>query len=844
LAIFEQEQVKVKNELYSQIEALKNELQTQEKLQQENLNNMDGQCADLSGKVEGLMKELASREEQWEKFEKEAKAKEIDSAAQIEAIKKEFAAKEQAQKDNILQRGKECQQLGARMQELAKELKATEAQLVDFQKQREKWGDASAEMKRLLTEKREEIAGLTTRMELFMGELKQREERVQGLEQKLSELDLHGDAGLAELRDSVYEQKRDQESWTTKTEELQKSLAEKEKEAQELAAKVQSLTKELASTSDKVAALEASVQDKAFNINSKKKEMEAALGEEEKQRKQWTEQFSDMNRLMKAREEECACLTARVEIFAAELQSRETIVASLEDKVKDKTSFIAAELGSLEEELNSKLAFRDTWSQSTTDIRNRLEERKEQCQGLSTRVALFRRELQKREERVAALESVLKDREEVSEEVLRPYRTQLKENEQDLEKWTEKWEEIKSLLNKRKSECVGLTTRLNLFKEKLVEYETQYTATAKTYDAKMGTAKEDIEPMQEQLKKQMEERDEWTKKTTDIARLLQQRQSQCSGLSTRVLLFQKQAKMQKEQVTVLEAKFKDLEEQFDLKLTPLRKELRNQQEGLDSWRDSTNNVEGMLKQGEQDCLDLTKDLKAQIVRLRIYQDQVANLQSKVLAKEDLAAAQKEDYLNERQKEEAELNKWTSNTKDLQKMLYDKEGQIVGLTTRLSLFESELETRQTTVTDLESTLNETKTSFETKISALKNELKFQTEQRDQCLESTLNMNKSVKEVKEPCIGLTTRLALFRKELEGREERCKKLSEQVRELEETAALEMDPLRKELAKQVEARDQWNASTLDISWMLKQKQDSVMGLTTRLGMYFAVSYCYATSY
>ena len=833
LANFEQEQVKVKDELYNQIEALKIELQSQEKMQQENLNSMDGQCANLAGKVEKLMQELAKREDQWEQFEKDAKAKEVDSKAQIEAIKKEYAAKEASQKERITSKKNACVELQHQLDTLSKEMKNSEVEVSIFEKQREKYSIASDKMSRMLKEKREEIVGLTTRMELFMGELKSRKERVGSLKQKVLAKKELVESDLEDLRISAKAQKEEHENWSKKTAEIDHLLGARKEEAQELTTGVESLTKELKSTSETVLALEAKVQDKGFVILANKESMEKSLRDEQNLRAHWTKQHAEMGRLLKARQDEFACLTARVEIFATELQARETIVGNLESKVKDKEATVETQLVALKKDLEGKQAFRDTWSASTKEIHCLLEEKKDQCVGLSTRVELFHLELRKREERVASLEQILTERSGISEATLEPYHVQLNAHKEDLDKWTNSALEIKRLLQSRRNECVGLTTRLSLFNQKLCDYDGQVEELSKKVDAKVSSHANDTVPLQNTLQKHQEERKNWESKTIDIGKQLEDRQNQCIGLTTRLALFKQQAKYHEEQVVALEAKASDLHERFDLQIIPLRSELKAQREGLESWKQSTVDVEKLLLQAESECVCLTGELKQHIAKLQGFQKEVVTLHTKVQVKGDIITAQNNHYLAEHQKETQELNNWSSKTKDLEELLVTKEGQVTGLTTRLSLFESELVKRQATRSDFQTKFTTTKREFENKILNLQNELQFQREQRDHCLELTLNMNKSMKEVKEPCIGLTTRLSLFKKELEGREDRVKLLDTQVREKTRHALSVLEPLRKEFQKEQDARDKWNDSTLDIFWMLKERQDQTVSLTTRLGMF-----------
>lgn len=800
------------------------------------MNSMDGQCANLAGKVEKLMKELANREEQWDKFEKDAKAKEVDSKAQIEAIKKEYSAKEASQKDSITSKKNACVELQNQLESLSKEMKDSEVELSIFEEQREKWNNASDSMSRMLKEKREEIVGLTTRMELFMGELKSRKERVGSLEQKVLAKKELVESDLEELRISVKAQREEHENWSKKTAEIERLLGARQEEAQEFTTRVESLTKELESTSEKVLALETKVQDKAFVILANKESMEKTLRDEQNQRAHWTKQHAEMGRLLKARQDEFACLTARVEIFATELQARETIVENLESKVKDKEATVETQLVALKKDLGGKQAFRDTWSESTKEIHCLLDEKKDQCVGLSTRVELFHLELRKRGERVASLERIFTERSGIGAAALEPYCVQLNAHKADLDKWTNSTLEIKRLLQSRRDECVGLTTRLSLFNQKLCDYDGQVDELSKKVDAKLGSHTNDVVPLQNTLRKHQEERDSWESKTTDIGKQLEERQNQCVGLTTRLALFRQQAKYHEEQVLALEAKASDLHERFDLQIVPLRSELKAQREGLECWKESTVNVEKLLQQAENECVCLTGELKQHIAKLQGCQKEVATLQAKVEVKGDIVTAKKKHYLTEHQKDAQELNNWSSKTKDLEDLLVEKEGQIIGLTTRLALFELELVNRQTACSDFQTKFTTTKEEFENKILNLQNELQFQREQRDHCLEVTLNMNKSMKEVKEPCIGLTTRLSLFKKELEGREDRVKLLDTQVREKTEHALSMLEPLRKELQKQQDARDKWNDSTLDIFWMLKERQDQTVGLTTRLGMFFFV--------
>lgn len=835
LVIFEQEQIKVKNELYNQIEALKNELQVQEKHQQKNLNNMDGQCADLANKVEGLMKELANREEQWENFEQEAKAKENNNAAQIESIKQEFAAREQSQKATLATKDKQCADLSATLETLAKEKKESEVKLLGFGKQREKWKAATAEMKRLLKDKREEIVGLTTRMELFMGELKSREDRVRSLEQKLVDKNDLTSANLEDLQKAVQEQRADHETWSARTAEISEKLEACKEESSELAEKLESITAELKSTSENVVALETTVEDREFLITSNRARVDKLLQGEEAQKAHWIKEHSSIKRLLQERQEECASLTARVEIFAVELKAREKIVGNLEAKVQDKKKFVVGNLQSMAKGCKGAQAFRDTWSGSTKGIYNMLEQKKEEIVGLTTRVDLFQLELEKREDRVATLKGILKEKEDANAAVLEPYRIQLKTHQEDLDKWANNTEGIKQLLQNRKGECVGLTTRLKLFKGKVDEYQTNVSNISAKVHEKEGSQTVDLFPLREQLKKQQAEHSKWSQQTIDIGNQLKDRQGQCVGLTTRVVLFKRQTKFHEAQVAVLESKAADLEERFSLKIDPVRKELQVQKEGLEAWKKSTLNVKKLLEEANQASLNLTAELKTNVVKLQGYQKEVSSLQDQVIAKEEVAVSHEDQYLAQRKEEEEELENWRTKTDDLEQLLKTKEGQIAGLSTRVLLFNSELSTRETTVTALESKVKERSSDFEDQVSSLRNELKFQKEQRDHCLDSTLSMNRSMKEVKEPCVGLTTRLSLFRKELAGREERVRILAAQVQEKEQLANFEIGPIRNEFEKQRKDRDDWNESTNRIFQLLKSRKESITGTTTRLELFMS---------
>lgn len=834
LAIFEQEQVKVKEELYNEIEALKTELQGQEKLQQENLSNMDSQCADLAGKVEGLMKELESREEQWQNFEKEAKAREQDSAVQIEAIKKEFAAKERAQMENLDVKSKECSELSSKIEVLTTDMKESEEQFTSFQKQRQKWSEATVEMKRTLQGKKDEIVGLRTRMELFISELGSREERVTSLEQKL-EAKKELTAELVEsLTTDLQEQKAEQEEWNTKTTKISHLLEEREAETKELIAKLENLTNELKSTLEKVSALEASVADKEHAANSKAEHFQTSLDESQQTRSKYNESILEIKKKSNERQEECASLVARLEMLTVELQTRETIVTSLEAKIKDREEVVTSQIEVFEKQLKANEDHRHSWSKSTEEIRRLLEEKKGQCVGLQTRVDLFKIELQKRDDLVVSLENVLKEKEDHASAKLEPYRAQLQSHQKDLEKWNNSTEEISRLLKDRQEQCVGLKTRLSLFTKQMQQHQEQVETLTGRIENKEADIGESIVSLKEQLRNQLEDRDSWDEKTIEIGRLFKDRQEQCIGLSTRLGLFQQQTQYHKEQVALLESSIAHLEEKSAYQVDPLRDELKVKREGLDSWRDSTLNVERLLKEAQEECVELTAELKNHVVNLQNDQQGVAILELKVADKEDLAASRREAYLVEHKQQEEERQKWTTTTQDLEKLLKDKEGQILGLTTRLSLFESERSKRENIVASLELNLKERGHKFESEIRALQNELAFQKEQRDHVLESTLHMNKSMKEVKEPCIGLTTRITLFRKELDAREERVRVLEAQVEEKQESVNSELEPLRVQYRKAIDDRDKWNDATLEIFWMLKDRQDQTTGLSTRLGRFF----------
>ena len=567
---------------------------------------------------------------------------------------------------------------------------------------------------------------------------------------------------------------------------------------------------------------------------------------QEDQRRKWNDSTNEVAALLRQKQEqrsrssdkkleqECISLSAKLELFRGELQRREEKVKNMKSTQEHRGELLLAEKASLEKRVSALKEDRDSWMEKTLNINKTLKDTQAQCLGLSTRWDLFKNELKNRKEVVAALETKLKDREEHHSKMMEPYSRELKVQIDLRDKWLETIEKMERLLKKKESECITFTTQLETAIDDLASRKEQVASLEARLSEAGELSKLEMENLNKQLHSATESLTSWKASTQNVEKLLKEKRQECANLRVRLQVFNRQVENQDNRIATLENAFKAKQEDMQAQMDALQEQLREQQMTRDESVSNTLDINRQIKAKESQCTSISVRLSLFKSELENREKCVATLEEKLNDVEGMSALHLDPVKAQLYAQKEELEKWSKNTKEIQQLLKQRDEERIGLSTRLKLFQLQLKTIEENVARLEQRVKEREEAASIEMAPFKNALDAQRAERDRWTESTMEIQRLLQDRKGQITGLTTRLALFRREVKHREQAVTTLESKLREKQEDLnAAKIEPIKKELETHLQQRDQWAETTAGIVNMLRTKRGECHGLTTRLACF-----------
>ena len=178
---------------------------------------------------------------------------------------------------------------------------------------------------------------------------------------------------------------------------------------------------------------------------------------------------------------------------------------------------------------------RDKWRETTAEMRKQVTDRKVQCTGLKTRVELFQKEIASHDVAIAELKSKLKVNDTAVAEI-EDVKKELTTQQDNKDAFNKTLLESSQLLKEKKDQSAGLETRLALFHQQLKERMDRMSSTEARIKEKTELYALQIESLQTDLQAQCEQREKWTSTTNELKTLLEEKESQCTILSSELEL--------------------------------------------------------------------------------------------------------------------------------------------------------------------------------------------------------------------------------------------------------------------------------------------------------------------
>ena len=833
LSAFENEQDTVRRDLGAQIEVLKKELQERQKHEQGNLTSKENLCNDLISKIQTLNADLENHEKLWQGVAQKAKKKETESATKVETLQEQLHQEQVQRAKELALREDEYAELAAKVKGLAsqKEKQGSQQSSYKFVSQGSK--STEAELKQKLAEEQKHTTKLNSKLEMFTAELASRQGKVTILNTKMADFERLSRTELKTLQRELDAQVQQRSKLEKAAQEMTRILQERRDQCVRLSTELDSSKAELEAVENRVTVLTSEVGKRDKLATSRLEAMQEQLDEERQQCSDCQETVTNTGNELIKKQEEFVQLTARMDLFLKELQFREEQVASLETKLTTMEDLATSDIKALQARLQEQQKGRDTWNKSTNDVIQLLQDKKAQVVGLTTRFDLFERELEGRKENVALLQTKVQEREDAEAVKMEPYRTELQRLQKERDHWKAKTAEINAILRGKMAQTEGLKTRLHLFRVELSQKGEHVDLLEKTVRGKKQKTEADMAPARQKLDVQREQRDAWTTKTEDINRQLNEKRSQCVGLNTRALLFKQELETKEKHVATLGEKVANREFVGGGAIETLKKQLIVQTMARDEWRMSTKKVVQLLAERKKEAVDLTAQVKERVSDLQNCQQRRATLESKIKERKAVSLEKKPTLDKELKLVEEHRDDWKKKTESLTMSLKDTEQSIVGLETRVMLFEQELEKRTDTVEKLEKSYVAIEEKYTAKRKVLLEELTVRQKEREDGVEATLMLNRTLKATKRECIGLTTRAKLFRTELDKRADLVSDQKAKIKETENAASARLSRFRTALLEKTKERDEWKGKTEGIAILCKQTKEEVVGLGTRLELF-----------
>jgi len=679
-----------------------------------------------------------------------------------------------------------------------------------------------------LTKKREEFVQLTARMDLFLKELQFREEQVASLETKLDGMEDLATNDIKTLRAQLEGQQKHRDEWNKTTDDVVQLLQDKKAQVVGLTTRFELFERELQGRQENVGVLEAKVKEREVAEAVKMEPYGNELRRLQEERNSWKIKTNEIKVMLEGKNQETQGLKTRLQLFRAELATKDKRVAILETSVQEKERKTTAEMAPDREKLDVQRKERDAWTFKTDEINRTLNEKQAQCVGLTTRASLFKQELESKEEIVGLLETKLTDKVEVGGSAIETLRKQVIHQTMGRDEWRMSTERVAQLLTDRKKEAADLTTQVKGLVSDLQSYQERRAILESTSKERRAVAR-GREPMfDEDIRVLEEHRNEWKKKTESLTHSLKDTKQSIVGLETRSMLFTNELKQRKETVAKLEKAYTALEGKASSKKNELFEALSELKKKHEQGVEETLQLNKTLKATKRECIGLTTRSKLFAQELEKRRQLVSDQDIKICEVETAASATHGRSQTALLDKTRERDEWKDKTDDIVRLCKKIEDEAIGLGTRLELFMVQVMEHEETVSRAETKL-ETKRGHQSGESFAK-ELEAATQKRDEWTGKAIEIGHNLKEKKEQIPGLQTRQTLFRAELSKLDNQVCELQKRLSEKMQASKSKITPLKLSLRAYLEQRDDWKIQAENIDQILNQKQEECLPIASRL--------------
>jgi len=823
----------------SELQKKEEAVEALEKKQKENTKGL--------AQMEKLKDEIKEQEEQ--------KIKWRESTDEIETMLKRKQEQKKESPSQALE--KDCISLASKLQLFRGELKRREDKVKDLKStlehrsellraekvtlsktipttkdDRDSWMEKTLDINRTLKDVQGQCLGLSTRHELFKAELKSRKENAAALQEKVKEKEDYHSSAIAPYMKELKVQTELREKWVATIEKMETLLDIKEQDCVVKTTQLESAIDELTSRKEQVADLEGKLNDalelSEYELGSLNKRLAVAT----ENLTTWKASTDNVERMIKEKRQECGWLRVRMQVFNRQVESQDNRIATLESAYKAKQEEMGQQMETLQNQLRDQKSARDNSVNTTLKLNQQIKAKEQQCSVISVRLTLFKSELESREQSVATLESKLNDTEGLSSLMVDPVKAQLEKEREELTKWTQNTKDVEQQLKQRDEERVGLATRLKLFQLQLKTMEENVAKLEERVRERVANVASEMRPYKTALDAHKAERDRWTESTKEIQRLLNDRKSQISGLTTRLALFRKEVRHRERVVSNLEDQLEEKEAAIEEnKIEPVRDELEKLEQERDQWKETTAGIEESLKTKRGEIHGLNTRLGCFTMELQKREEACSLAAKKLDEKKGLYGTQVEVLQSELAMQREQRDKWKQTTTDIKQQVQERNSQAAGLSTRVALFQTEIKGRDEAIAKLKLKLKENDVAV-AELEELKKELETQKERRDALKKTMDETDQLLKDKKVECASLATRLSEFRKELKERMDRLASTETTIKEKEEMSAAQIESLKMDLKAQKEQRDKWTETTSELKKLLEEKEGQCSIISAELDL------------
>jgi len=697
-------------------------------------------------------------------------------------------------------------------------------ELSTLDKQHEEGVEMTLELNKALKVLKRECVGLTTRAKLFAQELEKRDQLVSVQRVKISDAEAEAADALERFQSALAKKTKERDDWKAKTDEITRLKQQTEGEIAGLGTRLDLFMSQVMEYEEQVANAETRLQNRGSFQSSESlmKEFEAA----KKQRDEWTTKAINIERTLRERKAQVPGLQTRKSLFAVELSKFDEQVAILKSKLDQKKQASDAKISPLKNALQVHIQQRDDWKSKVEEIDQILIKKQEECLPIAENLETCIDDLTRCKNMIDTLKNERRKDEESGH--LTKAKTRLEAQQKELQQWEISTAKVTELLREKKQGVEGFKTRKIVFEGELQKR----TAAVKDVQDRISDVEqaleEDLRDFNFQIEVAHQERDRIIEAILAGNQELKKTEETCNGLKVRQKLFDDELRQRKDRVTKLSANLKEKEFDFAAQMKSLNQELAEKRADRDKWRDSTQSIVKLLNDTEGECTGLSTRSQLFMAELKNYDEIVAKLEAHVDSKEGESTEEMAFLRSKLQEEQDDHDNWDKKTSEIASKLNDTKGQIVGLNTRSTLFQQELATKNTGVAALEAKIGEKDQAFSERIEPLMKEYTFAKADTDGWEKSTRTVEQLLVKAKNEVASIPTRLDLFRKELQTRQNAVEMLDAKIKNKEDLVAIQLGFLLNELKLQQKHRGKWKKVTIEMHRLLKETKEQVANLTT----------------